>query len=289
MPVFEFKMVVAPERVSALEDALAEHEEQRFMVIEDKPANAAWLAGYFESHEAAETAWREFSAAAGMAGEALPEVRQLPDADWKESYKAHFKAWRFGTLNWVPIWERATFKLGAGEQVLWLDPGMAFGTGNHETTRLVVERLVDFAERRGVEGSVIDAGCGSGILALSAAKLGFQRIAAFDNDPLAVEVSAENARLNDLVDRVDFYVGDLTTGLAGKTADIVLANIQADVLIRFAKELVRAVAPGGVLVLSGILARENAEVRTAFARVAPEWETDSRVMGEWSDLTIARR
>jgi ribosomal protein L11 methyltransferase len=165
---------------------------------------------------------------------------------------------------------------------------MAFGTGNHETTRLVVERLVAFAEKRGTSARVIDAGCGSGILALSAAKLGFSTIAAFDNDPLAVHVSEENAGLNHLQGKVDFYVGDLVTGLKGRQAELVMANIQADVLMKFAAELLAAVAPSGELVLSGILATELAQVRKAFESAAPGWPVETRVMGEWSDLVLRR-
>ena len=285
--VFEFKVEVAISAVPAIEDLLAEQEEQRFMVLEDKPSGRAWLTGYFETREDAQAAWRVFAPLLDPEWLATePELSELADKDWKESYKEHFKAWQFGRLHWVPVWERETFRLPPGDEVLWLDPGMAFGTGNHETTRLVVERLVKFAAENGVAGRVIDAGCGSGILALSAAKLGYTRVAAFDNDPLAVDVSRENAALNGLVGGVDFYVGDLVTGLAGRQAELVLANIQADVLMRFAQELLGAVASGGALVLSGILATELAQVRDAFARLAPDWRVDTRVMGEWSDLVL---
>jgi ribosomal protein L11 methyltransferase len=153
---------------------------------------------------------------------------------------------------------------------------------------LCCERLVTFAGTQGRSGRVIDAGCGSGILALSAAKLGFEEIVGFDNDPEAVRVSQENAVLNDLVGRVEFYVGDLLTGLSGRSADLVLANIQADVLVRFARELSAAVAPGGQLVLSGILARELASVRDKFFGVNPGWLVDSRLLGEWADLLLTR-
>lgn len=289
MAVFEFKVEIALGAAPAVEDLLAEHEEQHLMVIEDKPTGRAWLTGYYESRAGVDEGWKRFS---GMidAGWLLakPGVTELADKDWKESYKEHFKAWQFGRLHWVPVWEREAFKLPAGEQVLWLDPGMAFGTGNHETTRLVVERLVKIADQRGVSGRVIDAGCGSGILALSAVKLGYSRVAAFDNDELSVDVSRENAGLNGLAGSVDFFVGDLVTGLAGRQAELVLANIQADVLMKFAPELLGAVAPGGGLVLSGILASELAQVRGAFATRAPGWAVDSRVMGEWSDLVLTR-
>ena len=101
-------------------------------------------------------------------------------------------------------------------------------------------------------------------------------------------MSGENADLNGLNGRVRFAVGDLVSGLSGRTAGVVLANIQADVLMRFAKELVGAVAPGGTLILSGILAHENEVVRAAFARVAPGWPMDFRVLGEWSDVRLLR-
>jgi ribosomal protein L11 methyltransferase len=236
-----------------------------------------------------------------------PERRALGNRDWKDSYKAHFKAWKFGRLHWVPIWEKDTYALPAGDVAIWLDPGLAFGTGNHETTRLCIERLVTLealeapsdkgqgASDKGAgavadkaKARVIDAGCGSGILALSAAKLGYRTVEAFDNDPEAVRVSEENAAMNGAAGAVRFFVGDLVSGLAGRQAEIVLANIQADVLMRFAKELVGAVAPGGVLILSGILAHENEQVRAAFAAVVPGWRVEARVMGEWSDVLLTR-
>jgi ribosomal protein L11 methyltransferase len=289
LPVCELKIEVAPGAVPAVEDLLAEREEQRLMVLEDKPSGRAWLTGYFASRSEAEAAWQDFAASSDAEWLATePEFQQLADADWKESYKAHFKAWQFGPLHWVPVWERETFKLPAGEEVLWLDPGMAFGTGNHETTRLVVERLVKLAGGTGARGRVIDAGCGSGILALSAAKLGYREIAAFDNDPVAVEVSKENAVMNGLAGRVDFFTGDLVSGLAGRQTELLLANIQSDVLMRFRRELLGTVVRGGVLVLSGILERELREVREVFAAAAPGWAVDSRVMGEWSDLVLTR-
>lgn len=289
MTVFEFKVEIAPGAVPAVEDLLAEHEEQHLMVIEDKPSGRAWLTGYYESRAGAQEAWQRFAVVLDPEWLATePGVTELADKDWKESYKEHFKAWHFGRLHWVPVWKRETFKLPAGEQVLWLDPGMAFGTGNHETTRLVVERLVSSAVKSGTRGRVIDAGCGSGILALSAVKLGFTQVAAFDNDALAIDVSRQNAELNELTGRVDFYAGDLVTGLAGRQAELLLANIQADVLIKFAPQLLAAVAPEGVLVLSGILASELAQVRAVFEAMPPGWTTDSRVMGEWSDLVVFR-
>jgi ribosomal protein L11 methyltransferase len=162
---------------------------------------------------------------------------------------------------------------------------MAFGTGNHETTRLCIERLAGL----GTEGrTVIDAGCGSGILALSAHLLGFRSVDGFDMDPEAVRVSLENAALNGLEGKVAFAVAGLDDGLAARRADVVLANIQADVLVAHVALLIGAVAPGGVLILSGILAREVDEVRAAFEQSAPRWRVEARVLGEWSDLRLDR-
>lgn len=289
MAVHELKIEVAPGAVPAIEELLAEREEQRLMVLEDKPGGRAWIAGYFDSREQAQAAWRDFAATLDPEWlAAAPDLHELPDADWKDSYKAHFKASSFGQLHWVPVWERGTWRAPAGARVLWLDPGMAFGTGNHETTRLVAERLVAFAAGKGVGGRVIDAGCGSGILALSAALLGFREVSAFDNDPEAIRVSEENAVLNGLAGRVEFFTGDLTNGWKRAPAALVLANIQADVLVRFTGELLGAVARGGQLVLSGILERELADVRGRFAAAAPGWRLDSRVMGEWGDLLLER-
>lgn len=289
MPLFELKLEVRSDAVGEVEEAIAVWEDGRLMLLEDKPSARAWVAGYFENRTQLDEGLSRVDdvvARDWKIGEA--EVRELADQDWRDSYKAHFRAWEFGHLHWIPIWERESFVLPPGHAVIWLDPGLAFGTGNHETTRLCCERLVAFAQERDRSAVVIDAGCGSGILALSAAKLGFNHVSGFDNDPEAVRVSEENAELNGLSGRVAFKTADLISGLAGRRADLVLANIQADVLMTFASGLVSAVAPGGQLVLSGILASENDRVKAAFASVAPGWSMDTRVMGEWSDLVLDR-
>ena len=297
MNLVEIKVGIAPSSVEAADNVLLETGIEGWSIYEEVITPQAWLLGVFAGETEARASWAELwprleAAAVSVLG--VPAVRPLGDQDWKESYKAHFKAWRFGRLHWVPEWERATYRVPPGEVVLWLDPGLAFGTGNHESTRLCCERLVAFAKKQGVEDGrgkelrVIDAGCGSGILALSAALLGFRDVVGFDNDPEAVRVSGQNAALNQLAGRVRFFAGDLVTGLAGRQAELVLANIQADVLQRFSAELTAAVAPGGTLVLSGILAIEGEQVRAAFAAVAPGWNMTSRVLGEWCDLQMVR-
>ena len=288
--LFELKSEISPAAVEAVDELLLELGLENWSLLQDVIINRAWLVGIFPDAETARASWAELSAQLPAdAAPAAPEERALGDQDWRDSYKAHFKAWRCGRLHWVPVWERATHVLGAGETAIWLDPGLAFGTGNHETTRLCVERLVARAESTSRRGRVIDAGCGSGILALSAVRLGWTDVSGFDNDPEAVRVSEENAALNDLAGAVRFTTADLVSGLpAGTQADVVLANIQADVLLRFIPQLVNAIAPGGLLVLSGILARENDQVRAAYAAATPGWRVEHRLMGEWSDVALFR-
>ena len=288
MHLFEVRAEIPAIATEEAEGVLLELGEAGWTILEDAVACRAWIVGIFASEDQARDQWARLWPSLPVSPLGEPAWRPVADADWKESYKAHFHAWKFGRLNWVPVWEREDFRLPEGEAVLWLDPGMAFGTGNHETTRLVVERLMARATVRARADRVIDAGCGSGILALSASKLGFSRVTAFDCDPQAVEIARENAALNGLSDAAEFFVADLSSGLAGKQAELIMANIQADVLIQFASELTKVVAPGGELVLSGILIREIDHVRGQFAPLVAGWSVQSRAMGEWTDLVLTR-
>jgi ribosomal protein L11 methyltransferase len=294
METWETRMEIPAGSAEAVEQALLEAGVEGWTLVEDAVGRRAWIVGYFPSEAEALARRREIRASLPAAAPGDPEPRRLPDADWKDSYRDHFKAWAFGRLHWVPTWERGSYRLPDGHLALWLDPGMAFGTGNHETTRLCIERLVEF--EGGLAGGpaaasglrVVDAGCGSGILALSACLLGFRDVSGFDIDPDAVRISVENARLNGLSSAVRFATADLEAGLGGVAAGVVMANIQADVLVRHAGLLASAVAPGGLLAISGILAAEGEAVRGAFAAVARGWPSDSRVLGEWCDVCLRR-
>ncbi len=294
MDLWEIRAEIPTHAAEAAELALLETGCVGWTLLEDVVLRRAWIVGIFESRDEAESRWTALLPTLPPASPGPPVTRRLPDADWAHSYRPHFKAWTFGRLHWVPAWERDTFRAPPADAVLWLDPGLAFGTGNHETTRLCIERLVDFDAHLGGapgparQGRVIDAGCGSGILALSASLLGFRNVVGFDNDAEAVRVSCENAELNGLAGRVRFMTAALTAGLSDGEASLVLANLQADVLARHARELVAAVAPGGWLEMSGILAAEAAVVRNAFAPITPGWAQDSRTLGEWCDLCLRR-
>lgn len=295
MAIHECRAVVKTGQGPELDAWLNDNEVTEWMLVEDPIAGSSVLVGYFESRERAALAWSEL-AETGQAflepGE--PVFCPLADRDWKESYREHFTAWHSGTVHWVPVWERDTYRLPPGDVAIWLDPGMAFGTGNHETTRLCLERITDFMSGLGADQEVIaacrviDAGSGSGILSLSAAALGLGSVRGFDVDPESVRVSRENAVLNGLEDRVVFEEADLETGLRNEQADLVLANILADVLVRERERLLAAVAPGGRLVLSGILAVEVERVRAAFEQAGSVFRFSSRTMGEWADLLAVR-
>ena len=284
MNLFEIKAKIPPASVDAADNLLLELGIGGWSLLEDAIAKRAWVIGIFKTARECREQWAALRPQLPAKPLSRAVIRALGNRDWRDSYKAHFKPWKFGRLHWVPVWQRKTHKLPKGDAIIWLDPGLAFGTGNHETTRLCVERMV--ALPFGSDARVLDAGCGSGILALSAAKLGHTDVIGFDNDPEAVRVSGENAALNHLAGRVQFFTADLAAGLARRKAEIVLANIQADVLMRHAKVLLAAVAPQGALILSGILAAENAQVRKAFSRLASKWKIESRTMNEWSDIQM---
>jgi ribosomal protein L11 methyltransferase len=297
MQWIEFRANVLPAEVDRVEEILLEESLGEWQLHEDVTAGCATIGGLFISEEAASSAWSilvAHLAAGGLArlSQSEPGRQWQSEADLRESYRKHFAPWHYGPLQWIPVWMRESHVPEPGKRILWLDPGMAFGTGNHETTRLVAERLVDLAEGwrdsgRGPAGrSLLDVGCGSGILALSAALLGYGPVTGLDSDPDAIAVSEANARLNRLQPSARFRVGNLNEGLETRVADIVLANIHADVLSANARALVEAVAPGGVLILSGILSEELSQVRAAFEGLVQSGSIQSRALGIWSDLLL---
>lgn len=184
----------------------------------------------------------------------------VKEEDWATAWKAYFKPIRIGKHFLVkPTWEEAA--PGAGDIVLELDPGMAFGTGTHPTTTLCLEVLEEIV-RPGME--VFDLGTGSGILAIAAAKLG-ATVKAVDLDPVAVRVARENVELNGVSPRVKVTSGNLGAGLEGQ-ADLVVANIIADVILALLGELGRLLRPGGEFIASGIIEARAAEVETALVK-----------------------
>lgn len=193
-----------------------------------------------------------------------PTISAVNSEDWSSSWKVHFKPLRVGKhLLIVPTWENAVEQ--PGDLVIRIDPGMAFGTGGHETTRLCLELLESVMENSPLLTipSLLDLGTGSGILAMAANLLGAGRILALDIDPDAVEVARDNLTLNSMSDRVECGTEPLES--LTESFDIILANILAEELVRLASHLSARLQPGGSLILSGILAEKESLVRQGFS------------------------
>jgi len=289
--VIEVRLPIDSELSQQLEDFFCEDIQEHWLLEENWKTREQFLRGFFTAREEVEPALAALrNAFPGLTSE--PVFSELADQDWKEAYKLHFKPWSERGLHWVPVWERESYHLPEGHQIVFLDPGMAFGTGNHETTRLCVRRLLDARDAWGGAVSskrVIDAGCGSGILAISARKIGFTDVSGFDNDPDSVRISMDNEKLCALESSIDFRWADLKEGLQGTRADLLLVNILANVLCDHAEVLCRSVNEKGWLVLSGILEREVAAVHAVFAPVVARLtgatpSMDSRTEGDWADL-----
>ncbi len=211
--------------------------------------------------------------ALGIEGEI--SVEGMNEDDWAESWKQYYKPIPLGKVTIVPAWEKYDAK--DGEIIIRMDPGMAFGTGTHETTRLVMRIMQD--EIKGGE-RVLDVGTGSGILSICASKLGARSCSAYDIDPVAVKVARENAR-DGGCDNITVGVSDLLAGvdLSGGKYDFCVANIVADIIIRMMPDIPDYLAEGAPLILSGIIAPRADEVREAvkkngFTIIREEQEND---------------
>ena len=180
-------------------------------------------------------------------GEAKVEHEKMHEEDWANTWKQYYKPSKVGDKIVVkPIWEE--YEAKDGELVVNLDPGMAFGTGTHETTRMCIQALERYVEE---DSTVFDVGCGSGILAIAAAKLGSKLAVGVDLDPVAVESSKENVEYNNL-DNIEILHGNLVEVIDGK-ADIVVANILAEIICILTDDVKRVLKEGGVFITSGII------------------------------------
>ena len=185
----------------------------------------------------------------------------VADEDWAETWKEFFHTEKIGARTVIkPTWEE--YEAKAGEIVVELDPGAAFGTGQHATTSLCIRALEDLV-RPGM--TVFDVGTGSGVLAIVAAKLGAKRVEAVDFDPVAVRVARENVRQNGAEDVVRTERSDLLKSVEGR-ADLIIANIIADIIVRLFGEVKGSLAAGGTMLLSGIIEDRLADVVEAAGR-----------------------
>ncbi|MEX2012096.1 MAG: 50S ribosomal protein L11 methyltransferase, partial [Chloroflexota bacterium] len=207
------------------------------------------------------------------------------EEDWAEAWKAHFPVLRVGRRLVIrPTWRR--HRPEPGDVVLALDPGMAFGTGLHPTTRLCLALVEDLADRGLLAGArVLDVGCGSGILAIAAARLGAASVLGVDPDPIAIESTTANARRNRLVRRIRARQGSIPSG--SRPFDVVLANLVASLLVELAPGLRDELVPGGTIVASGIFVDREDEVAHAFESAGLR-AAGRRAEGDWVALEASR-
>ena len=270
MPWLQVRLAITPEQAAFYEDALLDvgAVSVTFMDAEDQPifepdlgTTPLWththLLALFEGDADAEQVLAHLRL---LTGDELPEhqVERIEDQDWERSWMDNFQPMRFGRRLWiVPSWHAAPEPDAVN---LLLDPGLAFGTGTHPTTALCLQWL-DAQPLNGC--TVLDFGCGSGILAIAALLLGAERAVGTDIDPQALEASRDNANRNG-IDPAQFPVY-LPQDLPAEQADVVVANILAGPLVQLAPQITALVKPGGRLALSGVLAEQADEVRAAYA------------------------
>ena len=251
----------------------AQGVEERDSTTLNRHAGGVMLVASFESEEAARSAIAEL-----VPREAL--LVFVEGDEWRDAYKKYFKVTRLGVRLVIrPSWE--PFTPNPTDVVVTVDPGRAFGTGTHESTRLVMQQL-DQRIRGGER--VLDVGCGTGILAVCALKLGAHSAVCIDIDPDAIEVTRENAQFNDVA--AEITASTTPVEEISERFPLVLANIQATVLIPMAPALAERVLPRGMLMLSGILVGQESDVLAAY----PGFELEATaVEGEWIALVLTKK
>lgn len=211
-------------------------------------------------------------------GKGTIDLGNVNEEDWANNWKAYYKPTKVGDKVVVkPTWEEYT--PNEGDLIIELDPGMAFGTGTHETTSMCINELEKYVSK---DSTVFDIGCGSGILAIAAAKLGAKDVVAVDLDEVAVTVSKENVANNNVEDSIKVLYGNLTAVVDGK-ADIVVANIIADIIKILAKDVSNFMKDDAVFISSGIILAKVDEVKECLENSGFEILNVNR-QGEWAAI-----
>lgn len=209
-------------------------------------------------------------------------LSEVDESDWAENWKKHYKTTRIGKRIVIkPSWE--TFEPEAGDIVIQLDPGMAFGTGSHETTAMCTEALEKFVKPG---ATVFDVGCGSGILSVVAAKLGAERVLGIDLDPMCVKISKENFQINKVEDKAEAIHGNLLD-MVDEKADIIVANIIAEIVAGLVPQLISFLKDGGLIIASGIIDEKLQLVEDALMESGYSI-LDSRSLNGWCAVVAKR-
>ena len=224
---------------------------------------------------------QKVSALAGFGidiGEGSVSLGQVNEEDWANEWKKYYKPTKIGEKLVVkPTWE--DYEVQSGDLVIELDPGMAFGTGTHETTTMCMRELEKYVTE---DSKVFDIGCGSGILAIAAAKLGAKDVIAVDLDEVAVKVAAENVAHNHVQDSVQVLHGNLIDVVSDK-ADVVVANIIADIIKILAKDVHSCMKEDAVFISSGIIHAKVDEVKESLIENGFEI-IEVKTLGEWNAI-----
>ena len=284
--IYRARMTISPARIDAYLDAMAIMDEPPGS-WEDVESGEAWIEAYRTSEAEALKVADEMAAIAESVDNKphFATVAPLPKEDWTESWKRFFHVLHITDRIVVrPIWE--PYDAAEGEIVIDIEPGMSFGTGIHPTTQSCIRFLQQLAGSTPLSHTVIDMGCGSGILAIAARKLGFTTVSGYDYDSSAVKTAHENAAANGLeipFDVADALDPDLPAG------DIFVANILAPILLQAAPSIARAVSQADkhALILSGILDSQYAEVKKAY-EAQGFTERNAILDGEWRSGLFTR-
>ncbi len=211
-------------------------------------------------------------------GEGGVSLDQVNEADWANAWKAYYKPTKVGQRVVVkPTWE--DYAMQDGDLIIELDPGMAFGTGTHETTSMCIRELEKYVNK---DSKVFDIGCGSGILAIAAAKLGAKEVVAVDLDEVAVKVAKENVLENKVEKSVSVMHGNLTDVIKDK-ADVIIANIIADIIKILAKDVQNFMKEDAIFISSGIILDKVEEVKESLIENGFEI-VEVQKLGEWSAI-----